>query len=103
MIASVALRTASEVFAATIQHPVAVRTVSLNGRARGADVVTGDESRPYLVSMSVQREPFGGLALALLPPLACLANLNARISPDPLAMTAIQPLVPFPSPDPAPE
>ena len=100
LIASVALRTASEVFAATAQHPGAVRTVSLNGRARGTDVAPGEESRPHLVSMSVQREPFGDLALALVQPLTCITNLNARISPDPLAPTAIQPLTPFPPPDP---
>jgi restriction system protein len=102
LIASVALRTASEVFAATAQHPGAVRTVSLNGRARGTDAATGKESRPYLVSLSVQRDLFGDLPRALVPPLVCLANLNARISPDPLAPTATQPLAPFPAPDPPP-
>jgi restriction system protein len=103
LIASVALRTASEVFAATAEHPGAVRAVSLNGRARGTDVAPGTESRPHLVSMSVQRDPFGDLALALVEPRACLANLDARLSPDPLAPTAIQPLAPFPPPDPTPE
>jgi restriction system protein len=103
LIASIALRTASEVFAATTQHPVAVRTVSVNGRARGRDVAAGDESRPHLVCMSVQREPFGDLALAFRQPLGCLADCDARISPDPLALTAIQPFAPFPSPSPASE
>jgi restriction system protein len=99
LIASVALRTASEVFAATAQHPGAVRTVSLNGRARGTDAAPNEESRPHLVCLSVQRDPFGDLALALVQPLVCLASLNARISPDPLAPTAIEPLAPFPPPD----
>ena len=52
------------------------------------------ESRPHLVSVSVQRDPFGDLALARVQPLACLANLNGRISSDPLAPTAIEPLAP---------
>jgi restriction system protein len=96
LIASVALRTASEALAATAERADTVRTVTVNGRGTGAEAATGQDSRPHLISVSVTREALGGLFLPRVQPLSCLATLGARISPDPLAGLDIEPLEDFP-------
>jgi restriction system protein len=96
LIASVALRTASEALAATAERADTVRTVTVNGRGTGAEAATGQDSRPHLISVSVTREALGGLFLPRVQPLSCLATLGARISLDPLAGLAVEPLGDFP-------
>jgi restriction system protein len=98
LIASVALRTASEVLAATAERADTVRTVTVNGRAVGAQAATGQQSRPHLISVSVTREALNGLFLARVQPLLCLATLGASISLDPLAGLPVQPIADFPAP-----
>jgi restriction system protein len=95
LIASVALRTASEALAATAERADTVRTVTVNGRSTGTEAATGQDSRPHLVSVSVTRETLRGLFLARLQPLLCLLTLGARISLDPLAGLAIEPIEDF--------
>lgn len=99
LIASVALRTASEALAATAERADTVRTVTVNGRTAAADAATGQDSRPHLISVSVTREILGGLFLAGVQPLLCLASLGARISLDPLAGLAVEPIEDFPVSD----
>jgi restriction system protein len=96
LIASVALRSPSEALAATAERADTVRTVTVNGRATGAEAATGQDSRPHLISVSVTREALGGLFLPRVQPLSCLATLGARISLDPLAGLAVEPLGDFP-------
>ena len=96
LIASVALRTASEALAATAERADIVRTVTVNGRGSGTEAATGQDSRPHLISVSVTSETLGGLFLARLQPLSCLATLGARISLDPLAGLAVEPIEDFP-------
>jgi restriction system protein len=96
LIASVALRTASEALAATAERADTVRTVTVNGRGTGTEAATGQDSRPHLISVSVTRETLSRLFLARLQPLSCLATLGARISLDPLAGLAIEPMEDFP-------
>ena len=98
LIASVALRTALEALAVTAERADTVRTVTVNGRATGAEAATGQDSRPHLISVSVTREAIGGLFLARVQPLLCLATLGARISFDPLAGLPVQPIADFPEP-----
>jgi hypothetical protein len=64
LIASVALRTASEVLAATAERADTIRTVTVNGRATAAEAAPGQGSRPHLISVSVTRQAVGGLFLA---------------------------------------
>ena len=73
-----------------------VRTVTVNGRATGPEAATGQHSRPHLISVSVTREALAGLFLAHLQPLSCLATLGARMSTDPLARAAVEPIADFP-------
>jgi restriction system protein len=95
LIVSVALRTASEALAATAERAETVRTVTVNGRSTGTEAATGQDSRPHLISVSVTRETLSGLFLARLQPLLCLVTLGARISLDPLAGLAIDPIEDF--------
>ena len=92
LIASVALRTASEALAATAESADTARTVTVNGRASGAEAATGQDSRPHLISVSVTREAQAGLFLSRVPPLSCLATLGARLSTDPLAGATVEPI-----------
>ena len=96
LIASVALRTASEALAATADRADTVRTVTVNGRATGPEAATGQHSRPHLISVSVTREALASLFLAHVQPLSCLATLGARMSTDPLARAAVEPIDDFP-------
>jgi hypothetical protein len=73
-----------------------VRTVTVNGRATGPEAATGQHSRPHLISVSVTREALAGLFLTHLQPLSCLATLGARMSTDPLARAAFEPIADFP-------
>ena len=96
LIGCVALRTASEALAATAEHADTVRTVTVNGRATGPEAATGQHSRPHLISVSVTPEALAGLFLTHLQPLSCLATLGARMSTDPLARAAVEPIARFP-------
>jgi restriction system protein len=96
LIGCVALRTASEALAATAERADAVRTVTVNGRATGPEAATGQHSRPHLISVSVTREARTGLFLTHVQPLSCLATLGARMSTDPLARAAVEPIDDFP-------
>jgi hypothetical protein len=96
LIASVALRTASEALAATAESADTARTVTVNGRASGAEAATGQDSRPHLISVSVTRETLKSLFLPRVQPLSSLATLGARLSTDPLAREAIEPIEDFP-------
>ena len=84
LIASIALRTVSEVLTATAEAAEVIHTVTVNARARGTEATTGIESRPQLLIMSVRRGALDHLILPAVQPLACAAHLGARISPDPL-------------------
>jgi restriction system protein len=99
LIASVALRTASEALAATAERAETVRTVTVNGRTAAAEAATGQDCRPHLISVSVTREILGGLFPARVQPLSCLASLGARMSLDPLAGLAVEPVEDFPESD----
>lgn len=96
LIAAIALRTISETLAATAAHADAVRTVILNGRARGIDAATGHPAHPYLLSVSASREAFSHLELTQVRPETCLKYLGARISPDPLSLQPAELLEAFP-------
>lgn len=89
LIASIALRTAWETLAAAEGVNEVIQTVTVSGRARGADAATGQRGRPELIALSLPRDALTGLNLAAVQPLACAAHLGARISPDPLALVPV--------------
>lgn len=93
LIASVALRTLHEIFAAT---PVSlVEAVVFNGRVSTVDRATGKNVRPHLLSVEAKRSAFAGLVLGAVEPAACLKHLNALVSPNPFDLEAIEPFIAF--------
>jgi restriction system protein len=79
LVSGVALRTLHEIFSAT--SPDAVQAVAFTGRVSTVDRATGKPLRPELLSVSAERSVFDDLVLAEVDPVACLARLNALVSP----------------------
>lgn len=79
LVARVALRTLHEIFGAT--PPELVRAVTLTGWVSAVDRATGKPERRDLLSVSAERSTFDELVLAAVDPMACLARLNALVSP----------------------
>lgn len=97
LIAGIALRTMSEILAATAPHAAIVHKVMFNGRVQDFDPATGRAFRPHLLSVSTTRADLNGLELKHVQPDICLAHLGARITPDPVTLHAVEPLEPFPA------
>lgn len=95
LIASVALRSVREVFAATEPVAETVREVTFNGRVRGPDPATGRDARRHLVSVRAGRDDFGRLDLRRLRPAACVLGLGGRISVTPFGLDEVEPLETF--------
>jgi restriction system protein len=93
LIASVALRTLHEIFAATPGD--VVEAVVFNGRVSTIDRATGKPVRPHLLSVEAERRTFADLVLAAVEPAACLTRLNALVSPNPFDMEAVEPFIAF--------
>jgi restriction system protein len=87
--ARVTLRTLHEIFSAT--GPDVVQAVAFHGRVATVDPATGKPDRPHLLSVSADRSAFEDLVLAAVDPVACLAHLNALISPGPVSPFDPQP------------
>ncbi len=79
LVACVALRTLHEIFGAT--PPDLVQAVAFTGRVGTVDRSTGKSLSPELLSVSAERSAFDDLVLAEVDPVACLARLNALVSP----------------------
>jgi restriction system protein len=93
LIACIALRTLHEIFRAT---PAGViEAVVFNGRVNTTDRATGKQVRPHLISVEGERAAFDELVLADVDPAACLAYLNALVSPNPFDMEAVEPFIAF--------
>ncbi len=79
LVSCVALRTLHEIFSAT--PPDVVQAVAFTGRVSTVDRSTGKSLSPELLSVSADRSAFDDLVLAEVDPAACLARLNALVSP----------------------
>ena len=79
LVSWVALRTLHEIFSAT--PPDVVQAVAFTGRVSTVDRSTGKSLSPELLSVSAERSAFDDLVLAEVDPAACLARLNALVSP----------------------
>ena len=91
LLARVALRTVAEAFALT--SPALVESVALNGRVTAVDHSTGQTTHPHLLSVRFDRARFEELNLDApeFDAGLCLRRNNARISPQPYDLIAIQP------------
>jgi restriction system protein len=78
LVASVALRTLHEIFAATL--PDVVEAVAFEGHVTAVDPATGRSARRHTLSVSATRAAFEDLVLAAVDPVACLAHLDALVS-----------------------
>ncbi len=79
LVSCVALRTLYEIFSAT--PPDVVAAVAFTGRVSTVDRATGKPQRTDLLSVSAARASFDALVLDAVDPTACLAHLNAPVSP----------------------
>jgi restriction system protein len=79
LVASVALRTLHEIFGATL--PDVVESVAFEGHVTAVDPATGRSARRHMLSVSATRDAFDDLVLTAVDPVACLAHLDALVSP----------------------
>jgi restriction system protein len=93
VIAQLALRTVSGVFAADAVG--LVESLVLNGFVTTVDPATGKAIRPYLLTLRVTRDGLAGVDLARVDPISCLRGLNAQISRSPHELLPVRPIVDF--------
>ncbi len=93
VVAAVALRTIHELFEADQRSHLAV--VVFNGFVNTVDLATGQDIKPYLISVRTTRDRFLELDLARIDKRACLRNLGAQVSPHPTELQPVKPLIEF--------
>lgn len=93
VVAATALRTLHEVFEADQGGHLEVATFS--GFVQTVDPTTGQDIRPYLVSVRVSKEEFEKFNLGRVDKKACLRNLGAQVSPQPEECVPVKPVVEF--------
>jgi restriction system protein len=93
VVAAVALRTIHEVLEADQGAHLSV--VVFNGFVNGVDSATGQDVRPYLISVRTTKKRFAELDLSRIEKRACLRNLGAQVSPQPTELQAVKPLIEF--------
>lgn len=98
LVAQTALRTLHEVFEADQGNHL--DTVVFSGYINKIDETTGQEVKPYLVSLRVTKDAFLAINLARVEPQACLKNLGAQVSPSPEEARAVRPVIEFDMVDP---
>ena len=77
---AIALRTAALVFAN--DYPSDVEAICFNGETSFIDPRDGHAKRQIVISVVIKREDIESIKLDLVDPLAVIANLNGRLSPD---------------------
>jgi restriction system protein len=93
LIAAIALRTIYELFRAdTCAH---LDVIVFSGFVRTVDPATGQNIRPYLISVRTTKERFREIDLHRVEMKACLRNLGAQLSPQPTELQPVKPLVEF--------
>jgi restriction system protein len=93
IVASVALRTLSELFAS--DDAAAIEVLVFNGYIRAVDPATGRDIQPHLISVRVTKERFKEIDLERVDKLVCLRNLGAQVSPRPYEIQPIKPVIEF--------
>ena len=93
VVAAVALRTISEVLRADQGKHIDI--VVFSGFVNAVDPATGQNVRPYLISVRTTRQRFSAIDLGRIEKKACLRNLGAQVSPQPAELQPVKPLVEF--------
>ena len=94
IIAQMTLRTLRCIF--TADRDGLVDAVACNGYVDIVNRATGKPAHECLVSVNVDRDLFGGLDLAMVDPLDCLAYLHAKMSKTPEKYQPVQPIIEYP-------
>lgn len=93
LVAAVALRTIHEVLEADQHNHIDV--VVFNGYVETVDPSTGQDIKPYLLSVRATKEQFEKLVLDRIDKVLCLRNLGAQVSPHMNEKAPVKPLVDF--------
>ena len=97
LIASVALRTIHEIFAAAEPYRGVVREVAINGQCTGREEAVGESRTVLILSVRVSRNAFAGQELADVQPAECLTSaLGGRLSPYPFGLVPLEHEQPHP-------
>ncbi|ONH25543.1 hypothetical protein BL253_27320 [Pseudofrankia asymbiotica] len=96
LVAWMTLRVVHEVFTVTKALDL-VDVVVFNGTVTDVDPATGKDTLYHLISLEPERSLFeGSLELdRVTDPIRCLRGLDARVSPNPYDLEAVQPVVTF--------
>jgi len=98
LVAQLTLRVTSEAFRA--DQDGIIFGIVFNAFVDTIDRATGQQIRPYLVSLRTTREQFSGLDLRQVEPTACLKHLSAAISRSPAELLPVKPILEFDMVDP---
>ncbi|MGH9421111.1 MAG: restriction endonuclease, partial [Thermoanaerobaculia bacterium] len=98
LVACLALRTIHEVFEADQGKHLDVATFS--GFVNAVDPATGQDIRPYLISVRAARAEFEKFDLARVDPRVCLRNLGASVSARADELIPVKPIIEFDMVDP---
>jgi restriction system protein len=98
IVASVALRTLHEIFEADSAHHIDVITFS--GFVQAVDPATGQNIRPYLISVRATRSDVDRIDLARVDPRVCVRNLGASVSARADELAPVKPIIEFDMADP---
>jgi restriction system protein len=93
LVAAVTLRTLHELFRA--DQGAHLDVIVFSGFVRTVDPATGQNIRPYLISVRTTKERFREIDLHRVELKACLRNLGAQLSPQPTELQPVKPLVEF--------
>jgi restriction system protein len=90
-LAQAALRCLHDAFRADPSNNVDV--VVVNAYLETVDPSTGQDIKPYVISVRISRDQFAQLALQNIDPISCLKHLQASVSRNPAELVAIKPIV----------
>ena len=93
IVSSIALRTIHELFEA--DKGGFIEVIVFNGLVQTVDLSTGQDIRPFLISVRPIKEEFLKIDLSRIDKKACLRNLGALVSPRANEMLAIKPILEF--------
>jgi len=69
--------------------------VSINGQVSHTNLATGQDERPHIISIVIDRTAFETLLLDRVQPEECLRHLGALVSPHPFELEPVRPLIEF--------
>lgn len=98
LVSAVALRTLHEAFEADQAKHLDV--VTFSGYVEAVDPATGNDIRPYLVSVRTTRGEFEKIDLRRVDPRVCIRNLGASVSARADELSPVKPIIEFDMVDP---